>query len=82
MKNLATLILLRGRGSPDKKNLSGRLILKGVLHPASDFLLKPLLASLHNFVMVPVCGFSHHFFRLFAHATSPLCSFWYGFYET
>ena len=48
-----------------------RFILKSLFKPISDYLLKPFLVSLHNWLCVPLCGLSHHGCILCTHTISP-----------
>ena len=46
-------------------------ILKSLFKPISDYLLKPFLVSLHNWLCVPLCGLSYHVCILCTHTISP-----------
>jgi len=48
-------------------------VTSSLLRPASDHLLKPLLVSLHNLVLSPICSLLYNLSRMIAAIINPCC---------
>lgn len=50
-----------------------KMVTSSLLRPASDHLLKPLLVSLHNLVLSPICSLLYNLSRMIAAIINPCC---------
>jgi len=50
-----------------------KMVTSSLLRPASDHLLKPLLVSLHNLLLSPICSLLYNLSRMFAAIINPCC---------